>query len=150
MTQEPPTQIDYTEMVKNSAIELAGILLRRGYEGRKTELVDCVCLREDFVPKAGKIRLEITPSTDTHIGAHLDADVFLDEYSPTHRIAHATIFSDITKNFQRERAGYVLTLINAGGQINFSSEGYNYRIILKKKITVSDSVALEAFLSKHT
>jgi len=149
MTQQQSTPVDYTELVKNSATELVKILLRGGYEGRKTELVDCVSLREDFVPGEKKFSLEITPSIDSGIGAHLDADVFLEAYSPTHRIAHATIFSDLTKNFQEERAGYVQALINAGGQIKFSSEGYDYEVVLKKKITVSDSVLLEEFLSEH-
>lgn len=124
------TDKDYTSDLESLAISLVDTIFKIG-----KPIID---LR--------KFRIEITPSVDSGIGPHFDADVYAEIQGKYEFISHATLLSDCLGDCKDKRAGYLRTLVDSGGPLDFSLGQIDYSIVLKKEITYSDSNLLGKML----
>jgi hypothetical protein len=93
-----------------------------------------------------KFRIEITPSVDSGIGPHFDADVYSEIQGKYEFISHATLLSDHLGDCKEKRAGYLRALTEGDGPLDFSMGPIDYSIVLKKEVTYSDSNLLGKML----
>ena len=91
--------------------------------------------------------IKITPSIDSKIGPHLDADFFMRQGTEQDiAIGHGTLISGNSESQREERVRFVQDLINAGGAIRYSFGDDDYDLILNKFMTSTDSKGLIASL----
>ena len=94
-------------------------------------------------PRIRYFNFLITPSIDTLIGPHIDADIFVGEdENEFYYTGHATLLSDMIVNSAQNRINYIKVLIDNGFELCFTDKGFHYRITLARMITASDSARL--------
>jgi hypothetical protein len=98
-------------------------------------------------PRVRYFSFLITPSVDTLIGPHIDADIFVGgNENEFNFIGHATLLSDLIVNSIQNRIEYIKVLMDNGFELRFTDKGYSYLITLGRLITTTDSARLTLML----